>query len=291
MAIAGEAWLRGLPALVGELSRRWNVTLGPPFELSYNYVAAARRGDGTAAVFKIGPWEDGEIGREIEALRLYGGSGACRLLESEVGLKAMLLERIRPGDTLVGVAARDDDAATRIGADVMRRLWRPAADLPDPSLLQAARRVVPPGVFSATARPTAGRDRSRRPFSSTPRRSRPTCSPPSPEDVLLHGDFHHYNVLSSERGRGSRSTRRAWSAILATRSGRSCSIPTSTATAKSRTLLERRLDIFAAELEYDRERLRDWAIAHAVLSACWSAENGGGGWQSAIAAAENLIAL
>ena len=59
---------------------------------------------------------------------------------------------------------------------------------------------------------------------------------------------------------------------------------------KSRAVLDRRLDVFAAELDYDRRRLRDWAIVHAVLSACWSAEEHRDGWRSAIAAAENLIA-
>jgi streptomycin 6-kinase len=58
---------------------------------------------------------------------------------------------------------------------------------------------------------------------------------------------------------------------------------------RSRAVLDRRLDLFADELGYDRARLRDWAIAHAVLSACWSAEAAGERWQPAIAAAENLI--
>ena len=47
--------------------------------------------------------------------------------------------------------------------------------------------------------------------------------------------------------------------------------------------------ILADELGYDRARLREWGIAHAVLSACWSAEDHGAGWEDAITAAEVLI--
>ena len=52
----------------------------------------------------------------------------------------------------------------------------------------------------------------------------------------------------------------------------------------------RRLDVLADELEYDRTRLRDWSLAYAVLSACWSAEDQNDGWQHAVATAEMLLA-
>ena len=44
----------------------------------------------------------------------------------------MLLERLHPGTMLLETAARDDDEATRIGAKVMQRLWRPKEQLPRP---------------------------------------------------------------------------------------------------------------------------------------------------------------
>lgn len=286
----GTTWLRDLPGLLTNLSFRWQITVGVPFELSYNYVARARRRDGAEAVLKIAPpWEDGELDREGHALRLYGGHGACRLLEADLANNAVLLERLRPGEMLTGVAAEDDDAATRIGADVMRRLWRPAADLPDPSLFKPLaewfRRAFPlhrtayggPGPFPPAVLEYA-------------EAIVPDLLASSPGDVLLHGDFHHYNVLSSERG---------WLAIDPKGMlgdpgydiGPFVLNPDIGSTVKSRALLDRRLDIFAAELGYDRQRLHDWAIAHAVLSACWSAENVAGSWPTAIAAAENLIDL
>jgi streptomycin 6-kinase len=285
---AGKVWLRGLPGLVADLSVRWDIRVGAPFDLSYNYVAEARRRDGTEAVVKLAPpWEDGELAQEIHALRLYAGNGACRLLEADADLGALLLERLRPGTMLRDVAASDDDAATRIGADVMQRLWRPAAELPERGQFRplaewfrafprhraffAGAGPFPPGVLDHA-------EALVRELLAT-----------SPREVLLHADFHHDNVLASGRA--------GWLAIdpkgmlgdPGYEVGPFLLNPDPDGPAKSAVLLNRRLDIFAEALAYDGGRLRAWAIAHAVLSACWTAENNGDGWQPAIAAAENLI--
>src|ERR1700730_8623636 len=115
----GDAWLGRLPALLVDLSRQWDLELGEPFELSYNYVTAAGQADGTPAVLKIGV-PVAEIRRELPALRAYGGDGACRVLEADAERCAMLLERVAPGDMLAGLVRTDDDEATRIGARLLR---------------------------------------------------------------------------------------------------------------------------------------------------------------------------
>ena len=61
---------------------------------------------------------------EMEALRLFDGSGAVKLLEADVALGAIVLERLKPGAFLSDLA--DDVQATSIAAQVIRRLWRPA---------------------------------------------------------------------------------------------------------------------------------------------------------------------
>ena len=45
-----------------------------------------------------------------EALRFFDGHGAARLLDSDLDLGAMVLERIRPGLTLLSI--QDDEQAT-----------------------------------------------------------------------------------------------------------------------------------------------------------------------------------
>jgi streptomycin 6-kinase len=105
--------------------------------------------------------------------------------------------------------------------------------------------------------------------------------------VLLHGDLHHANILSG--------TRAPWLAIdpkgVVGDPGAEVGPFLRNPRPISARALSRRLDILADELAYDRPRLRDWGIAHAVLSACWSLEDHGSGWHTAIATAEALMRL
>ncbi len=119
----GTEWLERLPALLDEAARRWHLVLGDPFLLSYNYVCAAIQEDGSAAVLKIGVLNR-ELTSEINALRLYNGQGACRLLEADTDKGMLLLERLQPG--IVLATLRDDDQATGIAAELMKAIHRPA---------------------------------------------------------------------------------------------------------------------------------------------------------------------
>src|SRR3954451_17282375 len=81
---SGEAWLRGLRQTVEACAARWALEVGPPFlPLSYNYVAPAVRSDGTRLVLKVCFYGDEETATEREALRLFKGHGAVRLLDSD----------------------------------------------------------------------------------------------------------------------------------------------------------------------------------------------------------------
>jgi streptomycin 6-kinase len=51
--VVGEQWLMDLPSLLDEAAEKWDLTLGKPLLLSYNYVTAAQRADGTDVVLKI----------------------------------------------------------------------------------------------------------------------------------------------------------------------------------------------------------------------------------------------
>jgi streptomycin 6-kinase len=281
----GTAWLARLASLLIDLAARWELALGAPFELSYNYVAPAVRRDGTPAVLKLGV-PRGEISREIAALQLYAGDGACRLLESDVERCAMLLERVMPGKALAGVVRIDDDQATRIGARVLRALWRPVPAGSTPTFRPLAEwfaafdrhRLAYGGAGPLPARVfEAGVDIARSLLES------------APVPVVLHGDFHHYNILSA--------TRADWLAIDPKGMAGDPGYDVGPFVCNPRPgdgwspqLLHRRLDILAHELDYDRARLRDWSIAYAVLSACWSAEDHGHGWDTEITAAETLLA-
>ena len=101
-----------------------------------------------------------ELEREIEALRHYDGDGICRLLEADEARHAMLLERLAPGrDAGRSLASRRRRRDT-IGAQVMRRLWRPVPEPPG----RAASSRLPPG--------SSGHSRDTEPCTADPARSR-----------------------------------------------------------------------------------------------------------------------
>lgn len=284
---AGLKWLRQLAATIAACEERWSLAVMRPFEpLSYNYVAPAIRADGTQVVLKVGV-PNRELLTEIEALRLYNGRGSVRLLDADPEEGILLLERLQPGTPLSSLA--DDEAATSIAAGVMRQLWRPVpADHP----------------FPAVARWAAGLQRLRTHFGggTGPFPTRLVEMAESlfgellssmEEPVLLHGDLHHDNILAA--------TRQPW---LALDPKGVVGEPAYEVGALLRNQLPwlldepwlvrvtaRRVDQLVAELGFDRERIIGWGLAQAVLSAWWSFEDHGHGWEPAIACAEILAEL
>lgn len=280
----GASWLQRLPEILATLVQRWDLVLGPPFPLSYNYVAPVQRADGSAAVLKVGTPNE-ELRQEMLALRRYAGDGICRLLQADEDRYAMLLERVLPGETLVSLARTADEAATRVAARIMRRLWRPV------SLDEG---FLPIGVW----------------FENAFRRHRAEYggAGPFPADVflraealarelldataapvLLHGDLHHDNILSAERSPWLAIDPKGVTGDSGFDVGQFLLNPDFGGAQVRRPILCRRLAVFAEELNEDRRRLRDWAFVENVLSACWSAEDGGAGWRTAITAAETLL--
>lgn len=273
----GRQWLDNLPSLLREIERRWSLMIQAPYpNLSFNYTAPAVRADSTHAVLKAG-FPSPEFRNEAEALLHYDGRGMAKLLAVDEDRGVMLLERLEPGECLDTI--EDEDEATRIAVDVMRKLWRPiATDYPFPTVsdwgLGFARyheRFPDGGPL-----PAALVDRAERLF---------TELADSMEDpVLLHGDCHHFNILSA--------TREPWLVIdpkgvvgePAYEIGAFLRNPSP----RRREVQARRIDIFAEELELDRERILSWAIAQAALSAWWCIEDNGDCAEQAIACAEVL---
>jgi streptomycin 6-kinase len=117
------SWLERLPAVVRELSDRWEVSVGDPVdgpEVSAAWVAPATRADGSHTVLKLGmPHMEAE--QEIAGLRFWDGDPTARLLEHDEELNAMLLERCQPGTHLRQLPEPEQDIVI---AGLLRRLWR-----------------------------------------------------------------------------------------------------------------------------------------------------------------------
>jgi streptomycin 6-kinase len=280
----GVAWLERLPSTIADCERRWSLVAAPPVpNLSYNYVAPAVRSDGTSVILKLGV-PSREFGTEIAALRLYDGRGCGRLLDADADLGIMLLERLTPGTPLADLD--DDEAATAVAAEVMRQLWRPAPpDHPFPTVagwaegLQRLRAEFDGGVGPFPLRIV---EKAERLFADL------LGSMETP--VLLHGDLHHWNILAADR--------QPWLAIdpkgivgePAYEVGALLRNKLDVAPDVSR-LTARRIDQLAEALGFDRERLLGWCLAQAVLSAWWSYEDHGSGWEEMVEFAQMLDEL
>ena len=276
----GAVWLDRLPATIANCERRWSLTVGPPFELSYNYVAPAMRADGTDVVLKLGV-PNPELLSEIAALSLYDGCGIARLLESDAEQGIMLLERLKPGTPLVTLA--DDERMTAIAAQVMRQLWRPApAEHTFPTVA---------GWAAGMQRLRAEFDGGTGPFSTRLVEQAETLFAEliasMGEPMLLHGDLHHWNILSAER--------EPWLAIdpkgLVGEAEYEVGALLRNPDLMPVQVLARRVDQLAEALGFDRDRIVAWGMAQGVLSAWWSYEDHGHGWEPTMVFAERMATL
>ena len=282
---AGRDWLARLPAILADCAARWQLTLARPFPLSYNYVTAATRADGTPVVLKVG-YPNPELLSEIAALRVYNGRGVCRLLAADEAQGAFLLERVLPGVTLDTLP--DDDAATIIAAQVMGQLWQPApANHAFPNLARWTEAILQlrPHFGGAT-----GPFPARLVDTAVALRAELLADDVTP--LLLHGDCHHYNVLTAQR--------QPWLAIdpkgvVGDPAYEPASLlynPIQTFPTRPDMphLLRRRLDILAETLAIDRARLLRWGIVQNVLSVWWSMEDNESGWEPVLRIGEALLA-
>jgi streptomycin 6-kinase len=278
----GRQWLDGLPRLLTDIVRRFDVRVGEPYALSYNYVARARRSDGAAVVVSAGLG----IGPSTAALAHFAGVGAVRLLDADDALGAQLLERLEPGTALTSVAG--DVERTAVAAGVMGRLWRPLPDdvTPFPTVatwgvglahLRSAARVAPDVFGPGATFDTSTLARAESLFAD--------LVASEPERVLLHGDLHDDNILSAPDG---------WRAIdpkgVLGERAYECA-PLLRDRGGGAPITARRVTQLAAALDLDPRRVLQWALVHAVLSAWWSYEDHGAGWQDALRMAAVLDSL
>ncbi|GAB7029804.1 aminoglycoside phosphotransferase family protein [Streptomyces sp. NPDC021749] len=269
---SGRDWLARLPGIVGELERRWEVRLGPPFQGgSCSWVAPAELPGGSPAVLKV-TWPHREADGEGPALHAWNGRGAVRLLRRAPELGALLIERCRPG-TELGDAALPPAERLGLAADLLRDLWSAPAP-PDGELermdavcaewaglleerMDRLRPGYDPGLVALGARLLRELPRSAR------------------REVVVHGDFNPGNVLAAER--------RPWLVIDAKPmvgdpaydpAPLLLQIDDPFAYADPRPVLRERYAQVAEALDEEPERLLAWSVARGVESALWCAAHG-----------------
>jgi|SRR5579871_30480 len=191
----GRAWLAALPRLVDELRDLWRITeLGPPFRGGcVGYVVPALLSNHTRAVLKLNLLDE-ETECEPDALALWNGHGAARLLESDRSRGALLLERVEPGTPLLDHA--DREGALDIACSLLKRLQ---IQLPRPHpfrfVTALARRYAEtfPSGYQAAGRPFS------EPFLHRAIEISHHFAQYDGPQILANRDFHLGNILSAQR--------------------------------------------------------------------------------------------
>jgi streptomycin 6-kinase len=203
---AGRAWLSSLPDLMHGRLERWELALDLetgafPWHGQSGMVIPVRRKDGSPAALKIAFPHD-EAKAERHALSLWGGSGAVRLLESDAGTCAMLLERLDPGCSLQTVPLEE---AAVVWGGLVRQLSLVPGDEPG---WQEFDQIAGKAEQWSDDLP-ADWEQQGRPF---PRwlleaalevcQTRGAVGRRSGRDVLVHTDFHFLNILARPEATG-----------------------------------------------------------------------------------------
>jgi streptomycin 6-kinase len=255
----GARWLDHLPARVAELEQAWWLTAGLAFDTDgqVSWVAPVHLQDGSEAVLKISIPHP-EARREADALRVYEGQGAVRLLRASEDGFSLLLERCVPGTNLWSLDVGEGNAA---GAAVLRQLWRE----PPPAMAFDRLSALAAEWCEALPReaPAAGYDADTVARAVALARG---LAATQPRTVLLHGDFHPGNVLSAAR--------EPWLAIdckpllgdpaydLAQWLGNRCEVVERSPAAVS--AIRWQIDQFSDLLDLDPARVAGWAFVKSL---------------------------
>ncbi|WP_431800798.1 aminoglycoside phosphotransferase family protein [Halobacillus andaensis] len=257
----GQEWLDSLPELVSYCEKRWSLTIEHPFSLSYNFVAPATARSGEKVVVKISLPEEGY---EREGLMALNPEGRINIVDEDKEKRILLLERVDPGNPLSEM--NNDEEATYTAAHVMKNIISsPAPDSPLPStrLREQQLRKLYLGC-NAYLGPISKRTLKLALEVFT------YLNDTARKRKVLHGDFHHYNIL--QKGDGE------WTAIdpkgligeveydlvqfllnrLPDHNRQDC--------------IRKRVDIFVEELQLSKERLLLFGFCHSVLAASWTVD-------------------
>jgi len=253
----GVAWLESLPRLADECAEHWSLRLGEPFGQGHvSLTVPVALSDGGQAVLKLNFPEE-ESASEADALIHWRGEGAVRLLELDRERNALLIERADPGTSLWEVG--DDEEAILIAASVMARLWlRPPPD-------GHRFRLLAGEAERWTAQLRSDWEALGRPFEQrlvdAAAAAAGELAGSLAKLAVCHQDLEGSNVLKAQR--------EPWLAIdpkpiVAEPAFDVASLLRDRRWSIDRAIIQRRLDLLAAELDLERDRMQGWGVVHAL---------------------------
>ncbi|MDI9634590.1 aminoglycoside phosphotransferase family protein [Kamptonema cortianum] len=262
----GEDWINNLSSRVIQLSEKWNFRfLNVMPNLTYNFVALVEViPTGERAILKMGLRHE-NIATEVRWLQCFS-KGIPKVYWHDDEYHAFLMKCLEPENSLKTlVKIGQDDCATRTLCRTIRDLQshqQKKSEFPHISELA--------GSLSSLKNHFDGR------MLSKAESLFHELTTDRTKDVVLHGDLHHDNVLSSGA---------TWKVIdphgyvgdPAFEVGAMIYNPCDYFPKESSLsqIVERRLKILAEELPFDAKRIKAWAYCRTALSIAWTFEDHG----------------
>lgn len=272
----GKEWLLNLPMLLLHCESQLNIKLEPCYpDLSFHYVAPALLANGKKAVLKCGLPIDRGQEKEVMALSHFNGHGCVKLLNMDKASGVMLLEKADPGEILETLA--DEQQACNIAVNLLQQLHKHVNETNHFDTLQNwfsglvdfHQQFQDKTTFFSVSLIDKAQKISHELLSTMSKQ------------VLLHGDLHYANILSSHEY--------GWIAIdpkgVIGEPEFEIPLPRLSNEINKKTI-QRHLDRFIEISKFDRQRIIDWSFVKAVLAAWWSFEDNGEIWKPFIEYAE-----
>ncbi len=257
-------WVAHIGEILAQCAARFDLEIDtPPFQPAINYVVPAHGTNGEELILKIGlPGADWE--REVETLEFYAGRGSARLIDSDAGLGALVLEKLEPGIPIATI--ENDEEATRIAARVMCKLWQ---SLPTNHHFRTIEDTWSPYFDQVRYHLKNGTCPLPRSLVDQAQYLFVAYLADNQQHVLLHGDLHHWNILSAHREPHLAIDPKGYAGEPTCEVGpllgnRLFDRPDPAGTT------ERRIAILSEDLGIERERIAGWHLIQSVLHAEWS---------------------
>jgi streptomycin 6-kinase len=242
-------WLEALPLLAAECAAEWLLELEEPIDTPHSLVVPA--GD---AVLKLNAPSHFEAETEADALELWDGDGAVRLLARDDGRRAFLMERCVPGTRLADAGT---DGAGVVASLLPRLQVEVAQPQPFRLLADEAERWADelPRAFEEAGEPF---ERELLDFALDVYRTVDRSA-----TYLVNQDLHDWNILRAER--------EPWLVIDPKPLVGERELDAS-GLLQNADSVTRWLDV-VADVGLDRERARGWGVGR-TLAWGWSQRDG-----------------
>ncbi|PFA63899.1 kinase [Bacillus sp. AFS015802] len=270
---SGDEWITDTEDLMESLKDRFQLTYGEPFSLSYNFVIPVQTLH-ERAVLKIG-YPNNDFSNEFHALQDFQGKGMVKMLDYSKEEGWILLDRLMPGSSLLSI--EDEEEVLSVFAHTAQGLWhKPVSNHPYPMVESWSK-----GIGRLRERFNGGTGPIPPELVGKAEALYPQLLSTGTDFYLLHGDLHHGNILFSESS--------GWTAIdpkgligereydciqFMLNEWKKWEVPLELLRYRTRTI--------ASLLSLSYGRLIRYGFCHSILSACWSVEDGMGGWKTGV---------